>query len=121
MNISPWFVYILQCANGALYTGIAVDVEKRLQAHNAGKGSRYVRAHRPARLLAFTPSESKSAASSLEYAIKAMPRRSKLRTAAKWKLTANQRTGCRVCEGWTSEVLKCPACGRTSNQPVTCA
>ncbi len=64
-NVHSWFVYILQCANGALYTGIAVDVKKRLQVHNSGKGSRYVRAHRPARLFGVYASESQYTASSL--------------------------------------------------------
>lgn len=80
-----WFVYILRCSNGCLYTGIATDVQKRLQVHNAGKGSAYVRAHRPAKLVAFTEAENRSTASSLEYSVKSLSRTQKLALARKWK------------------------------------
>jgi len=81
----PWFVYMLRCSNGCLYTGITTDVSKRLKVHNAGKGSAYVRAHRPAKLVAFTASESRSAASRLEYSVKSLNRAQKLILAKKWK------------------------------------
>ena len=81
----PWFVYMLRCSNGCLYTGITTDVQKRLKAHNSGKGSAYVRAHRPAKLVAFTASENRSAASSLEYSVKSLSRAQKLALAKKWK------------------------------------
>ncbi len=81
----PWFVYMLQCSNGSLYTGITTDVKKRLKVHNSGKGSAYVRAHRPAKLVAFTESENRSAASSLEYSVKALSRSKKTALARKWK------------------------------------
>lgn len=83
-----WFVYLLRCANGALYTGIATDVAKRLVVHNAGKGSAYVRAHRPAVLVAFTAAMDRSAASKLEYAVKALSRAQKLALAKKWMAKA---------------------------------
>ena len=41
-----WKLYILQCADGSLYTGITTDVEKRIAAHNAGKGAKYTRGRR---------------------------------------------------------------------------
>ena len=81
----PWFVYMLRCSNGCLYTGIATDVQKRLKVHNAGKGSAYVRAHRPAKLVAFTAAESRSAASRLEYSVKSLSRAKKLILAKEWK------------------------------------
>ena len=52
---------MLRCSNGCLYTGITTDVQRRLKVHNAGKGSAYIRAHRPAKLVAFTASENRSA------------------------------------------------------------
>ena len=70
----PWFVYMLRCSNGCLYTGITTDVQKRLNVHNAGKGSTYVRAHRPAKLVGFTASESRSSALRLEYSVKTLTR-----------------------------------------------
>lgn len=84
----PWFVYLLRCSNGHLYAGITTDIEKRLAVHNAGKGSAYVRSHRPAKLVAFTGSESRSAASMLEYQVKALTRVRKLALARKWKAGA---------------------------------
>ena len=81
----PWFVYMLRCSNGCLYTGITTDVQRRLKAHNSGKGSAYVRAHRPAKLVAFTASDNRSAASSLEYSVKSLSRVKKLALAKKWK------------------------------------
>jgi len=81
----PWFVYMLRCSNGCLYTGITTDVQRRLKIHNSGKGSAYVRAHRPAKLVAFTASDNRSAASSLEYSVKSLSRAQKLALAKKWK------------------------------------
>ena len=82
---NPWFVYMLRCSNGCLYTGITTDVQRRLKVHNAGKGSAYVRAHRPAKLVAFTASENRSTASSLEFSVKSLSRAQKLALARKWK------------------------------------
>lgn len=81
----PWFVYMLRCSNGCLYTGITTDVQKRLKVHNAGKGSAYVRAHLPAKLVAYTASENRSAASILEYSVKSLSRAEKLALAKNWK------------------------------------
>ena len=80
----PWFVYMLHCSNGCLYTGITTDVQKRLKTHNDGRGSAYVRAHRPASLVAFTESENRSAASRLEYSIKSLSRLQKVALATRW-------------------------------------
>ena len=80
-----WTVYIVESERGTLYTGITTDVQKRIKVHNSGKGSAYVRAHRPAKLVAFTASENRSAASSLEYSVKSLSRAQKLALAKKWK------------------------------------
>jgi putative endonuclease len=65
-----WFVYILECRDGSLYTGIAVDVARRFALHAAGKGARYTRSHPPARLLAAFAHPDRASASRAEYAIK---------------------------------------------------
>ena len=65
-----WFVYILECHDGSLYTGIAVDVAKRFALHVAGKGARYTRSHPPARVLGTFAHPDRSSASKAEYAIK---------------------------------------------------
>lgn len=45
-----WYLYILQCGDGSLYTGITTDVEKRLEAHRSGKGAKYTRGRSPLEL-----------------------------------------------------------------------
>lgn len=65
-----WYVYLLECQDGSLYTGIALDVEQRFAAHLAGKGARYTRSHPPRRVLAQFAYPSRSLASKAEHAIK---------------------------------------------------
>jgi len=50
-KVDPWFVYILRCVDGSLYTGITKDVKRRCQQHNAGTASRYARSRRPVTLI----------------------------------------------------------------------
>ncbi len=68
--MSGWFVYLIECRDGSLYTGIAVDVDRRYAEHVAGKGARYTRSHPPARLLARFECADRAAASRAEYAVK---------------------------------------------------
>ena len=65
-----WFLYLLECEDGSLYTGIAVDVHKRYRQHVSGKGARYTRARPPRKLLAAQSFPDRSAASKAEYAVK---------------------------------------------------
>ncbi len=65
-----WFVYVIECRDGSLYTGIAIDVGKRYELHVAGKGARYTRSHPPTRVLAQFGYPDRSSASKAEYAIK---------------------------------------------------
>jgi putative endonuclease len=69
-----WFLYIVRCADGTLYTGIARDVAARIAQHDAGKGARYTRGRGPLTLCAVRRFRSKGAALSLEHAIKQLPR-----------------------------------------------
>jgi predicted GIY-YIG superfamily endonuclease len=73
-----WFVYMVRCADGSLYTGIAKDVSRRCQQHNAGTASRYTRSRLPVKLLYQEPLASRSLALKREAAIKALTRREKL-------------------------------------------
>lgn len=66
----PWFLYLIECQDGSIYTGITVDVAKRYTAHQAGKGSKYMRSHPPKRLLKVFEYADRSAASKAEYVIK---------------------------------------------------
>lgn len=72
-----WFVYILQCNDGTLYTGITNDVERRVQQHNDGKGARYTRTRRPVKLLYMETCEGRSHALIREYKIKSLPKNKK--------------------------------------------
>ena len=65
-----WFVYLIECTDGSLYTGIAVDVDARYAKHASGKGARYTRSHPPARLLASFEYPDRSAATIAEHRIK---------------------------------------------------
>ncbi len=72
------FVYIVKCADGSLYTGWALDVQRRVKAHNAGRGGRYTRMHRPVRLVYSEECATRAAAMKREAAIKSWPRAKKL-------------------------------------------
>lgn len=70
-----WLVYILECADRSLYTGITTDIDRRLNEHNNTKaGARYTRAKRPVIVVYQEPAEDRSAASKREYEIKNMTR-----------------------------------------------
>lgn len=75
-----YFVYILECSDGSLYTGITKDVTKRLDEHNnSSKGAKYTKARRPLKLLYQEPSVDRSSASKREYSIKKLTRLKKLK------------------------------------------
>ena len=72
------YVYILECADSTLYTGWTTDIQKRLKAHNTGKGAKYTRSRRPVKLVYTETFESKSDALRREYQIKQLSRVQKL-------------------------------------------
>jgi predicted GIY-YIG superfamily endonuclease len=72
-----WFVYMVRCADGSLYTGITKDVKRRCQQHKAGTASRYTRSRLPVKLVHRENHASQSSALKREAAIKAMDRRGK--------------------------------------------
>ncbi|MDG2273515.1 MAG: GIY-YIG nuclease family protein [Halioglobus sp.] len=80
----PWCVYILQCADATLYTGITKDLSRRLQQHNGEKtgGPKYTRGRRPVRLMWSKEAPNHGAALQREIAIKNLSRSEKLRLIA---------------------------------------
>jgi putative endonuclease len=68
----PWFVYLIECSNGCIYTGISTDVARRYAAHVAGRGARYTRANPPIRLLLAAAVGDRAAASRAEHRIRRM-------------------------------------------------
>ena len=78
-----WYLYILRCGDGTLYTGITTDVEKRLEQHRSGKGAKYTRGRQPLELVYQETFEDHSVALKREYEIKKMPRDAKMRLITK--------------------------------------
>ena len=68
--VGSWFLYLLECRDGNVYTGITVDVAARYAAHASGKGARFTRAHPPRRLLTVLDYPDRASASVAEYAVK---------------------------------------------------
>lgn len=78
----PWFVYIVECRDKTLYTGIAKDLARRVQEHNEGKGAKYTSGRRPVSLLYSECAANHGAALSREYKIKKLKTREKRQLAA---------------------------------------
>ena len=72
------YTYIVECADGSLYTGWTNDVEKRLATHNAGKGAKYTRPRLPVKLVYVEQHPTKEMAQRREYEIKQLSRREKI-------------------------------------------
>ena len=73
-----WYVYILRCGDGTLYTGVTDDVQHRLAAHRAGKGAKYTRGRGPLELAYTEEQPDRSAALRREIQVKKLTRRQKL-------------------------------------------
>jgi putative endonuclease len=73
-----WWVYVVRCADGSLYTGVSTDPDRRLRQHNAGTASRYTRSRLPVELVYRERRRGRSDALRREAALKALPRRAKL-------------------------------------------
>jgi DNA-binding protein HU-beta len=78
MQSAVWHLYVIECADGSLYTGIATDVDRRFKEHLSGKGARYTRSRKAVRLVASCPIGSRSEALRAEIAIKQLPRDKKI-------------------------------------------
>ncbi|WP_038489233.1 GIY-YIG nuclease family protein [Collimonas arenae] len=77
---TAWHLYLIECEDGSIYTGITVNVQARYAAHVSGKGAKYTKSHRPLRLLKSIEYPDRSSASKAEYQIK------RLKAKAKWAL-----------------------------------
>ncbi|CAN7439422.1 GIY-YIG nuclease family protein [Caballeronia sp. LjRoot29] len=78
----PWFLYLIECADGSLYTGIATDVEARFAKHVSGEGAKYTRSRKPVAVRASFELSGRAEASRAEYWVKRLP------AARKWKLVS---------------------------------
>jgi predicted GIY-YIG superfamily endonuclease len=73
-----WYIYILKCSDGTLYTGITNNLDKRIKQHNEGKGAKYTRGRGPVALVKFFTRLTKGEALKLEYQIKQLSKQEKL-------------------------------------------
>ncbi len=81
-----YYVYILECKDGTLYTGWTIDIDKRLAEHNQGKGAKYTRTRTPVVLKYFESLSTKKEALQREYFIKRLSREEKLKLIAALEL-----------------------------------
>ena len=77
LGADRWFVYIVECDDGTLYTGITNDLERRVHDHNVGRGARYTRSRRPVVLRYHEHQPDRSRASARECRIKSLSRAAK--------------------------------------------
>jgi putative endonuclease len=86
MSDADWHVYILQCVDGSLYTGVARDLQRRLRQHNGelAGGARYTMGRRPVQVLWSEASPDRGAAQRREYSIKKLARNEKLALIGDW-------------------------------------
>lgn len=83
-----WYVYMLKCGDGSLYTGCTNDPENRLKAHSTGKGAKYTRSRLPVELVYREALPDRSAALKREWALKHMTRQEKLALAQSYQRKA---------------------------------
>lgn len=84
-----WYLYLIECQNGRLYTGITTDLGARFDKHCAGKGAMFTRLNKPLKMLAAKPYPNRSDASKAEYHMKRLTPARKREQAADWPLTHN--------------------------------
>lgn len=86
-----WFVYIVECCDGTLYTGVTTDIAWRLAAHNTGNGAKYTKSRRPVKLVYRERVKNQSEACKRECQIKKFSRAKKLKFIGDWREGINQR------------------------------
>lgn len=79
-----WVLYMLECKDGSLYTGITDNLPRRLAAHRAGKGAKYTRGRGPLQLRYVESCEDRSCALRREFAVKGLSRNEKLDLCRSW-------------------------------------
>ena len=84
--MTVWYLYLIECKNGRLYTGITVDLSARFEAHCAGTGAMFTRLNPPRRMLAAKPFDGCSAATRGELQLKRLPPNQKRFLAAQWPI-----------------------------------
>ena len=86
-----WHVYMLECAGGRIYTGIALDVAARFEQHCSGRGAAFTRINPPVRVMAAMPCGSQGDAAREEYGLKQLRRAEKVAWSQRWPWEAVRR------------------------------
>lgn len=120
MKRSVWSLYVLRCADGTLYTGIATDVPRRLAEHNDGvKGARYLRGRKPLTLVFWSEVGDRSLATRAELRVKRLDRNAKEKLIASksgiTELLAELRAGPAAPQARTLREIS-PPIGRTAKR-----
>ena len=77
--LKNWYVYIIKCTDGSLYTGYTDNLEKRFEKHKSGKGAKYTRSHKPKKIVFFEKHVKKIVAQRKEREIKNLTREEKIK------------------------------------------
>jgi putative endonuclease len=94
-----WYVYMLRCGDGSLYTGMTNDLEKRVRAHREGRGARYTRSRPPVTLVFHQRQQTRSAALKAEHQMKQLPRSEKLALVRRHRASARRNNGSATVSG----------------------
>ncbi|MDX2028853.1 MAG: GIY-YIG nuclease family protein [Alphaproteobacteria bacterium] len=86
-----WFVYLLECTNGRLYTGITTDLAERFRKHSSGKGAMFTRLNRPSHMIGAKPCKDRSEASKREAAMKRLTPAQKRLAASRWPALVDKK------------------------------
>ena len=87
---TQYYLYILECQDGSLYTGISTNPERRLKEHIEGTGAKYTRTHKPVKIIYLELLRNRSEASKREYEIKQLSRKEKLDLIAEYTKSASK-------------------------------
>ncbi len=93
--MAKWFLYILKCRDGSLYTGITTDLEKRIKRHNEGCASKYTRRKRPVKIVHTEIFNTESSARRREAEIKKLSRKNKIELIQKRMIYTSKAPVCR--------------------------
>jgi putative endonuclease len=90
METKNWYVYMVECSDGTIYTGITNNIAERIIKHNTGKGAKYTRARNPVILKAYWPYKQKAEAAKAEYAFKKLTRIQKMELISRFNLKGSK-------------------------------
>lgn len=93
MKEKGWFLYLLECEDGSIYTGITVNVKKRYAQHACGKGAKYTRARPPKKILGIAKYPDRSSASKAEFATKKLTAKEKRKFCLSMKKSRQKAPG----------------------------